>query len=386
MDRPTRPPPPLHVRRPRDRDPPHDADRPAAHADGHLSEHRHPGRQHRLELRRPLGARNGEPHRVELRARAHHHRQRHRAHRVPVARRRRRRQGLLPAAREDRGRGRAGHRDRPDDPAAAAAGHDAAPRHHLQRVERAHPPARPLGPGHLGAAALRSRQQLHPHAARDRRGRRDPVPVRRQAAPGPGRHRPRRPPVAGTRAERRRQRDQRAEPDPADRHGQDRRLRIRDRDQQQPDDDPGAERPADPRGRRRGGLHPRRRAGSRRLPAADQHRARRRPARGAADDPQDRQRVDAGHRRAGARDARADEGLAPAEPQDHAARGSVPLRPRLHRRRREGGADRGLPHGADDPALPRKLAQHAHHRGLDPALDPDVDLHPLGAGRDASTS
>ncbi len=166
---------------------------------------------------------------------------------------------------EDRRGGRAGHRDRPDGAAADAAGHDAAAHHHLQRVERADPPARPLGPGHLGAAALRPRQQRHPHAARDRRGRRDPVPVRRQAAPDPGRHRPRRAPGPGTRAERRRQRDQRAEPDPADRHVQDRRLRIRDRDQQQPDDDPGAERPADPRGGRRGRLHPRRRAGPRRL-------------------------------------------------------------------------------------------------------------------------
>ena len=44
-------------------------------------------------------------------------------------------------------------------------------------------------------------------------------------------------------------------------------------------------------------LHPRRRARARRLSAADQHRPRRRPARRAAHDPEDRQRLDARHHR-----------------------------------------------------------------------------------------
>ncbi len=39
--------------------------------------------------------------------------------------------------------------------------------------------------------------------------------------------------------------------------------------------------------------------------------------------------------------------------------------------------------GADDPALPRQLAQHADRRGLDPALDPGLDHRPGVAGADA---
>ena len=35
------------------------------------------------------------------------------------------------------------------------------------------------------------------------------------------------------------------------------------------------------------------------------------------------------------------------------------------------GGDRRVPDGRHDPALPRKLAHHADHRGVDPALDPD---------------
>ena len=149
------------------------------------------------------------------------------------------------------------------------------------------------GRGPLRAAALRRRQYRHSHPARHGRGRRDPVPVRRQAAAGPGGSEPRGAAVAESRAERRRQRAQRAEPHPADRDLQDRHVRVLDRDEQQPHDDPGAQRPARARGRRRGGLRPRRGAGSRRLPAADEHRPRERPARGADVDPEDRSRVDA---------------------------------------------------------------------------------------------
>ena len=42
----------------------------------------------------------------------------------------------------------------------------------------------------------------------------------------------------------------------------------------------------------------------------------------------------------------------------------------------------GLPDRADDPAVPRQLAQHADHRGLDPAVDPHLHHHPVRAGRD----
>ena len=44
-------------------------------------------------------------------------------------------------------------------------------------------------------------------------------------------------------------------------------------------------------------------------------------------------------------------------------------------RRRPRGAHRGLPHGPHDPALPRELAEHADHCGVDSALDPDVGHH-----------
>ena len=85
-----------------------------------------------------------------------------------------------------------------------------------------------VGQGPVRAAALRLRRQLHPHAARDRAGRVDPatrtaassaqiqVDLDPRGAAGQG-------PVA----DRRRQRDQRAEPDPARRHVEDRRHRVR---------------------------------------------------------------------------------------------------------------------------------------------------------------
>src|SRR3989441_1329280 len=47
------------------------------------------------------------------------------------------------------------------------------------------------------------------------------------------------------------------------------------------------------------------------------------------------------------------------------------------------GAHRRLPHGLDDPALPRELAQHAHHRGVHSALDPDLGHHAQPARRDS---
>ena len=105
----------------------------------------------------------------------------------------------------------AGDGDRADGPAADAARHDAAAHHQLQRLERAHAPARALGPGALRAAALRRRQQRRPRGARDRPGRGDPVPVRRQAAPDPGGPRSRTrcsragspPPTSSTRSARR---------------------------------------------------------------------------------------------------------------------------------------------------------------------------------------
>ena len=64
----------------------------------------------------------------------------------------------------------------------------------------------------------------------------------------------------GAVADRRRQRDRVAEPDPPGGHGEDRQLRVRRRAQRQPADGRGAERPADQDDRPLADLHPRRRA------------------------------------------------------------------------------------------------------------------------------
>ena len=72
----------------------------------------------------------------------------------------------------------------------------------------------------------------------------------------------------------------------------------------------------------------------------------------------------------------------PPELADQAAGRPVGLRAGLDRRRGARGGHRRLPHGDDDPALPRQLAQHDDHRGLDPALDPDVDHRAQRARRD----
>ncbi len=60
----------------------------------------------------------------------------------------------------------------------------------------------------------------------------------------------------------------------------------------------------------------------------------------------------------------------------------VDLRARRDRRRGARGGDRRGPDRAHDPAVPRQLAQHAHHRHLDPAVDPGLDHLPVGARRD----
>ena len=145
----------------------------------------------------------------------------------------------------------------------------------------------------VGAAAVRPRRQLHPPAAGDGIGRGDSLAVRRQAAADSGGPRSRGAAGRRPRAGRRGQRDHPAEPDPAVRHLEDRIVRIRRRPQRQPANRRRAERPADQDGRLDADLHPRRRARAQRLSAADQHRPRRRPARGADGDSEDRQRLDA---------------------------------------------------------------------------------------------
>ena len=60
---------------------------------------------------------------------------------------------------------------------------------------------------------------------------------------------------------------------------------------------------------------------------------------------------------------------------------SIFVRARDQRRDSRGGDRRGADR-ADDPALPRQLAQHADHRGLDSALDSGLDHRAERAGRD----
>ncbi len=66
---------------------------------------------------------------------------------------------------------------------------------------------------------------------------------------------------------------------------------------------------------------------------------------------------------------------AAARAQGRSARGPVGLRARGGLGGHPRGDHRGLPHRADDPPLPGELAQHPDHRGLDPALDPDLGDH-----------
>ncbi len=73
------------------------------------------------------------------------------------------------------------------------------------------------------------------------------------------------------------------------------------------------------------------------------------------------------------RDAAGHAGEAPEGAQGLAALRSVGVRPRRGLRGRARGADRRGAHGADDRAVPRELAQHAHRRHQHPALDPRLD-------------
>ena len=131
--------------------------------------------------------------------------------------------------------------------------------------------------------------------------RRDPVPLRRQEPADLGR--PRHAGAAGARpgAGRRRQRGQPAEPDPAVGHRQVRRHRVRGAHERLARRDRRPQRPAGAHQRRHDHLPARRRPRARRLLAADQHRAPGRRARRAAVGAQERRRVDARHRRQPAR-------------------------------------------------------------------------------------
>ena len=153
--------------------------------------------------------------------------------------------------------------------------------------------------------------------------------------------------VAGRRGER----HQRAKPDRAFGHHEDRSLRVRDRDQL------GAQRRGCTlndlpikNGERRGHLHPRCGPRARRQSAADQHRARGRQARHPDEHHEDRLSLHPGHHRRHPRQAGRDEGPASAATEDRRAQRSVDLRARRHQGRGPRSHHRRMPHRGHDPA------------------------------------
>ena len=171
-------------------------------------------------------------------------------------------------------------------------------------------------------------QQRPAHGARHGPRGHDALAVRRPAAAGSDRPRPRRP--TGTRSVRQRRDrcDRRAESDPARRRTEDRRPRVLRGAQRQSQADRGFEQRPGHDPQRHRDLRARRRARARRLSAADQHRAPRRPPRRPAEHPQDRERLDARHhpRHQGA--SAAYSRRASALLQNRRDRRSVDLRPR----------------------------------------------------------
>ena len=71
-----------------------------------------------------------------------------------------------------------------------------------------------------------------------------------------------------------------------------------------------------------------------------------------------------------------------AGPGREGVRRPIHLRPRGHLRRGPGRRHRRRADGVDDPAVPRLVAQHAHHRALHPAVGAHLHRHPQRAGRD----
>ena len=168
----------------------------------------------------------------------------------------------------------------------------------------------------------------------------------------------------GLSPERRDQRHPGPEPDPPLRHGEDGR--------------PGAARPAEQQPRTPSATSPslpiktvngvdrhdrRRRPSARRLRAADEPRPRQRPAGRPHDAPQERRgRPRSTSSAASAASCRSLLSTLPPEYKlDLLFDQSVFVRAAVEGRD-EGGGDRRGPHRADDPPLPRELAQHAHRR------------------------
>ena len=115
---------------------------------------------------------------------------RHRAHRIAIAQRLWRRQNLLPEERRHCRRVGAGDGRLADRTQAPAPRHHAALCAELQRFERADPAARAIEQKAAADAAVRSRPELHPAAACNRRRRGGALALRRQNSAGAGRPRP----------------------------------------------------------------------------------------------------------------------------------------------------------------------------------------------------
>ena len=336
----------LHVYRSGAADSDSGAGRHSAHSHRHFSQHRYPGDRRGLQLHRPERRGDGRAHHLHLRALAHHHGQRYRAHGIAIHRRARHHQGLLPAGRRYQRRGGAGERHFAAHPAAVAAGHHAAVPAHLQRLQRAHRATRPLRARTERTGAVRLRRQLHPHAPGDHSRLRHPVSVRRQAAPDHGGYQSRGDAVQGAFAGRCHQCHRQPEPHHPGRHFEDRAVRIRRGSEFQPHHGGGVQRLSHQGGERHAGLHPRYRPRARRLRAADQYRAAGWQPRRAAHRDEGRQRFHAG---GGGRRPQAAAGggrHAAAGIEDSAAGRSIDFRARFHQRRDPRSGDRRLPHRA----------------------------------------
>ena len=255
--------------------------------------HQHSGRQHHLELHGAFGGGHRQPHHVGQRAQPDDDRQRHRAHRVAVAARHRDHQALPATDREHPDSHRADGRGRAGAVEADAAGRHAAARDQLLGVEHSGDPAWALQPEALRAGPERHRAQLPAPATRDDSRRGGALPLWRQDAPHLRRSRHARAARQGPHAVGRGERGERAEPDPADRHREDRTEGIHDQHERLARDGGGPERHSRAHAERRDHLPARSRARARRLLAADERRAAGRSSRRADLDPEERQRLDA---------------------------------------------------------------------------------------------
>ena len=150
--------------------------------------------------------------------------------------------------------------------------------------------------------------------------------------------------------------------------------------QQQPAVDRRLQQHAGQDGQRRADLRQGRGQRPHGLRGANQRRPPRRPPRRADDHPQGRGRVEPGRGPARPRGPARHPGPGAARAEDGAALRPVGLRPRRGRGGPEGGGDCGRADGADDPGLPRLLAEHPDRRHLHPPVDSHFGHRPLGHG------